>query len=89
MPPAVGELAGYLLLRPHSPVELVDRAESAALVERTPDHDDGRLVRIRLTGQGDRILSQLTRARLDRLHELAVVLDEVVTRHGNNANSRT
>jgi DNA-binding MarR family transcriptional regulator len=87
-PPTVGELAGYLLLRPHSTVELVDRAESAGLVERMSDQDDGRVVRVRLTGQGDRKLRQLTPAHLDRLHELAVVLDELVTRHGNHANSR-
>ena len=79
-PPTVGDLAGYLLLRPHSTVELVDRAEAAGLVERTPDADDGRVVRVRLTGEGEEILQQLTRAHLDRLHELAAVLDEFVDR---------
>src|SRR5436190_21975309 len=88
-PPTMGDLAGYLLLRPHSTVELVDRAESAGLVERTADNDDGRVVRVRLTREGDRILRQLTPAHLDRLHELAVVLDELVTRHGDHANSRS
>jgi DNA-binding MarR family transcriptional regulator len=78
--PTVGELASYLLLRPHSTVELVDRAEAAGLVKRTPDSNDGRLVRVRLTREGGRILEQLTPAHLDRLHELAVVLDELVTR---------
>jgi DNA-binding MarR family transcriptional regulator len=81
-PPTVGDLAGYLLLRPHSTVELVDRAEAAGLVERTPDADDGRVVRVRLTAAGDRVLHTLTRAHLDRLHELAEVLDELITRHG-------
>jgi DNA-binding MarR family transcriptional regulator len=80
-PPTVGDLAGYLLLRPHSAVELVNRAEAAGLVERTPDPQDGRVVRVRLTGQGEEILQQLTRAHLDRLHELATVLDEFVTSH--------
>jgi DNA-binding MarR family transcriptional regulator len=80
-PPTVGDLAGYLMLRPHSTVELVDRAEAAGLVERTPDTDDGRVVRVRLTGAGDRILNKLTRAHLERLHELAAVLDELVTKH--------
>jgi DNA-binding MarR family transcriptional regulator len=80
-PPTVGDLAGYLLLRPHSTVELVDRAEAAGLVERIPDRDDGRVVRVRLTGAGDRVLSKLTRAHLERLHELAAVLDELVTKH--------
>jgi DNA-binding MarR family transcriptional regulator len=79
-PPTVGDLAGYLLLRPHSTVELVDRAEAARLVQRTPDDDDGRVVRVGLTSDGDRVLHKLTRAHLERLHELATVLDELVTR---------
>ena len=81
-PPAVGDLAGYLLLRPHSTVELIDRAEAAGLVERVPDDNDGRVVRVRLTKDGDRIVHRLARAHLDRLHELAIVLDDLVTRHG-------
>jgi DNA-binding MarR family transcriptional regulator len=80
-PPAVGDLAGYLLLRPHSTVELIDRAEAAGLVERMPDRNDGRVVRVRLTKEGDRIVQRLTKAHLSRLHELAAVLDELVARH--------
>lgn len=78
MPPTVGDIAGYLLLRPHSTVELIDRAEAAGLVQRTSDPDDGRLVRVRLSGRGERILSNLTLAHLRRLHDLAAVLDELV-----------
>jgi DNA-binding MarR family transcriptional regulator len=84
-PPTVGDLAGYLLLRPHSTVELVDRAEAAGLVQRTPDPDDGRVVRVRLTADGDLVLQKLTRDHLERLHQLAAVLDEFVTRHENGA----
>ena len=84
LPPTMGDLAGYLLLRPHSTVELVDRAEAAGLVERIPDSVDGRVVRVRLTGEGDRVLRQLTRAHLDRLHDLAKVLDELVAKHEAN-----
>jgi DNA-binding MarR family transcriptional regulator len=79
--PTVGDLADYLMLRSHSTVELVDRAEAAGLVERVPDENDGRVVRVRLTDTGDRIVRQLTKAHLDRLHELAAVLDELVNRH--------
>jgi DNA-binding MarR family transcriptional regulator len=86
-PPAVGDLAGYLLLRPHSTVELIDRAEAAGLVERVPDENDRRVVRVRLTATGDHIVQQLTKAHLDRLHELAAVLDELVTEHGTGAAS--
>src|SRR5207248_8790090 len=84
-PPTVGDLAGYLLLRPHSTVELVDRAENAGLVERIPDRSDGRVVRVGLTRTGDRILEQLTAAHLGRLYELAAVLDQLVARHGSEA----
>jgi DNA-binding MarR family transcriptional regulator len=84
-PPAVGDLAGYLLLRPHSVVELIDRAEAAGLVERMPDSSDGRVVRVRLTRDGDRVVQRLTKAHLTRLHELAAVLDELVARHGAEA----
>jgi hypothetical protein len=39
------------------------------------------VVRVRLTADGEEILQQLTRAHLDRLHELATILDEFVTAH--------
>jgi DNA-binding MarR family transcriptional regulator len=83
LPPTVGDLAGYLLLRPHSTVELVDRAEDAGLVERIPDGDDGRVTRVRLTANGDRIMQELTQSHLERLHELAAVLDELVNSPGD------
>jgi DNA-binding MarR family transcriptional regulator len=83
-PPAVGDLAGYLLLRPHSTVELIDRAEAAGLVERVPDENDRRVVRVRLTKTGDRIVQRLTKDHLDRLHELAAVLDQLVSEYGTD-----
>jgi DNA-binding MarR family transcriptional regulator len=77
-PPTVGELAGYLLQRHHSTVELVDRAEAAGLVRRIADGRDARVVRVRLTAKGERVLSELTPAHLTELHSLAAVLDELV-----------
>jgi DNA-binding MarR family transcriptional regulator len=88
LPPTIGELAGYLLLRPHSTVELVDRAAAAGLVERARDPDDGRVVRVRLTKAGDRILQELTPAHLARLNELAIVLDDLVTQYGGQVGTR-
>jgi DNA-binding MarR family transcriptional regulator len=88
LPPTIGELAGYLLLRPHSTVELVDRAVAAGLIERTRDPHDGRVVRVRLTDAGDRILQELTPAHLARLNELAVVLDDLVTQYGGQVDTR-
>jgi DNA-binding MarR family transcriptional regulator len=81
-PPTVRDLAGYLLLRHHSTVELVDRAEAAGLVQRAADSSDGRLVRVRLTGRGARILNDLTPAHLVELHSLAAILDELMAGAG-------
>jgi DNA-binding MarR family transcriptional regulator len=83
-PPTVGDLAGYLLQRPHSTVELVNRAESAGLVARIPDGEDGRVIRVRLTPEGDRIMQELTEAHLERLRELAAVLDDLVKQPDND-----
>jgi uncharacterized protein YeaO (DUF488 family)/DNA-binding MarR family transcriptional regulator len=77
-PPTVGDLSGYLLQRHHCTVELVNRAESAGLVRRAADDRDARVVRVRLTAKGDRILNELTPAHLVRLHGLAAVLDQLV-----------
>ena len=38
--PTVGEIAGYLLVRHHSAVELIDRAVAAGLVSRQTDSED-------------------------------------------------
>ena len=76
-PPAVGDLAGYLLVRHHSAVELVDRATAAGLVRRTSDPQDARIVRVRLTPKGDRLVSALTEAHLAELHHLAAALNEL------------
>lgn len=68
--PTIGDVADWLLLRHHSAVELVDRAEAAALVRRVPDTDDGRIVRVRLTPQGGRVLERLAEASLEELRRL-------------------
>ena len=77
LPPTVGELAAYLLLRHHSAVELVDRAEKAGLVRRGPDPEDARIVRVKLTRKGDQLVIELTRAHLAELRKLAAVLNEL------------
>jgi DNA-binding MarR family transcriptional regulator len=78
--PTIGDLAGYLLLRHHSTVELVGRVETAGLAERWSDNDDGRVARVRLTAEGDRRLDRLASAHLDELQQLAPVLDQLVAR---------
>lgn len=76
--PTVGDVAGYLLLRPQSVVELIDRAERAGLLERWQDDDDRRVTRIRLTPDGEQRLERLVPAHIDELQQLAPILDHVV-----------
>lgn len=68
--PTIGELAAHLLVRHHSAVELVDRAQRAGLVERVVDADDHRVVRVRLTAGGEDRLAALAAAHLDEIGRL-------------------
>jgi DNA-binding MarR family transcriptional regulator len=69
--PTVGDVAGYLLLRHHSAVGLVDRAEAAGLVTRQPDAANLSAVRLRLTPEGARRLEALSELHLEELEHLA------------------
>jgi len=80
-PPAIGDLATYLLLRHHSTVELVDRAEAAGLVRRVRDPDDARVVRVKLTSKGNRLVIELTRVTLAELQKLTEALNELARGH--------
>ena len=69
--PTIGQVADYLYIRHHSAVELVDRADSAGLVERIEDPDDRRVVRVGLTPAGRKALRALSEVHLDELARLA------------------
>lgn len=68
--PTIGDVAQHLLLRHHSAVELVGRAEAAGLVERHPDPTNHRVVRLVLSDDGQRRLSQLSALHLDELRRM-------------------
>src|SRR6185312_1246408 len=68
--PTIGEVADYLLLRHHSTVGLVDRADAAGLVTRTRDDDDHRIVRLHLTECGTDRLEALSALHLEELERL-------------------
>ncbi len=72
--PTIGEVADYLLLRHHSAVGLVDRADAAGLVTRTRDPMDHRVVRIQLTKVGAKRLEALSTLHLEELERLALKL---------------
>jgi DNA-binding MarR family transcriptional regulator len=68
--PTIGEIAGYLLLKPHSTSELVDRAVSAGLVTRSADPANASVVRVVLTSLGSDMLEKLSSANMQELAEL-------------------
>jgi DNA-binding MarR family transcriptional regulator len=68
--PTIGELADYLLLRPHSTSELIDRAVTAGLVTRKTDTANASIVRVGLTVLGEGKLHELSQAHLQELAEL-------------------
>ncbi|MGI8682519.1 MAG: MarR family winged helix-turn-helix transcriptional regulator [Mycobacteriales bacterium] len=75
--PTVGQVAGYLLLRHHSAVELIDRAVTAGLVQRRRDDEDARVVRLGLTPLGVQRVTELTALHLEELRRLAPLLDHL------------
>ncbi|HEU0240368.1 MAG TPA: DUF488 family protein [Micromonosporaceae bacterium] len=72
--PTIRDVADYLLLRHHSVVGLVDRADAAGLVCRVRDEDDHRVVRLRLTTAGAERLERLSALHLEELERLAARL---------------
>jgi DNA-binding MarR family transcriptional regulator len=75
--PTIGEAADYLLVRHSTLSELVDRAGALGLVDRERDDEDHRIIRLRLTEQGRRVLTELTAAHLEELRRLAPLLGDV------------
>jgi DNA-binding MarR family transcriptional regulator len=73
--PTVRDVADHLLLRHHSVVGLIDRAEATGLVKRRPDPDDHRVVRVDLTAAGARVLRRLAGQHLDELRLRPPTLD--------------
>jgi DNA-binding MarR family transcriptional regulator len=74
----VQELADALLLRHHSVVELVTRAQKQGLVERTRHPTDARAVRVLLTAEGDGALARLDSLHRDELQRMGTALTELV-----------
>lgn len=75
--PTIGDVAGYLMLRHHSAVGLVDRAAKAGMIERQEDAGDRRVVRLRLTPLGLRTLQQLSALHLEEIQRLAPRIQEI------------
>jgi DNA-binding MarR family transcriptional regulator len=69
--PTVSELSQVLVLRHHSVVGLVDRAQTAGLVTRRRDPSRHSLVHVQLTERGRKALRGLALVHLREIAELA------------------
>jgi DNA-binding MarR family transcriptional regulator len=73
--PTISGVADALLLKHHSVVELVDRAQRAGLVARKRDAVNHSAVHLRLTDRGEQRLTEIS---AEHLTELARVAPEMV-----------
>ena len=79
---SVGELAGWLGVRHHSCVGLVDRLEALGLVTKHCDRADRRRVTLKLTRLAERKLAELSAAHLDELRRRAGALKHLLSAVG-------
>jgi DNA-binding MarR family transcriptional regulator len=73
--PTISDLAGYLFVRHHSAIGLLQRVEALGLVRRHADETDQRVVRVRLTAEGAARVEALTAAHLSELRRLTPFLE--------------
>lgn len=77
--PTIRELAGRLLLKHHSTVELVDRLERRGAVRRTANPADARTVLVQLTRTGEQLLAALSQAHSSELETAGPALIKALT----------
>lgn len=77
---AIGALADQMFLQPHSASGLLNRLETAGMVERIRRSDDRRRVEIGLTERGRTLLASLAAAHREELRRLRPLLAGLVTR---------
>lgn len=73
----ISDIADSLLIRHHSAVELVDRAEAGGLVRRRQDTDDQRVVRLSLTRSGRSKLERISASNLAEIGRLGPEFNDV------------
>ena len=74
----VGEVAEVLIIRHHSAVGLIDRAQDAGLITRERDPDTQSIVHLKLTDFGARTLSALSEVHLRELAQLAPTMQALI-----------
>jgi DNA-binding MarR family transcriptional regulator len=77
-PVSVGDLAGYMLIRHHTAVELVNRMVRLKIISRNVDPLDGRRVLLELTGEGERRLRRLYKVHVQELRTMGPTLTKML-----------
>lgn len=72
--PSIRQIADQLVVQHHTAVGLVDRAQDADLVHRCHDPHDRRVVRVRLTPTGRRVVRELDVIHREELRRIAPAL---------------
>lgn len=81
-PTTVGDLAGRLVIRHHSAVELVDRMVRAGYLLRHTDTQDRRRAILKLTAAGERVLGDLSAVHRAELRRIAPLLGTLINQLG-------
>ena len=77
-PVSIGDLAGYMLIRHHTAVELVDRMARLKIISRSTDPSDGRRVLLELTSEGERRLRRLYQVHIRELRTMGPTLTKML-----------
>jgi DNA-binding MarR family transcriptional regulator len=77
-PVSVGDLAGFLLVRHHTAVELVDRMTKLGLLVRIADSEDSRRILVRLTRKGEQKLQSLSKIHFEELQRASPALTRIL-----------
>jgi DNA-binding MarR family transcriptional regulator len=77
-PISVGDVARFLLVRPHTAVELMDRMTKLGLLSRIVDDGDGRRVLVKLTRNGEQKLRTLSKIHFEELRSASPALTKIL-----------
>ncbi len=64
---SIGDLADFLLIRPHTAVELVDRMMKLGLLRRIADNADHRRMLLKMTRKGEQKLQRISKLNFEEL----------------------
>lgn len=78
-PVSVGELARWLLIKPHSAAALAQRCDESGLIRRIEDPDDRRRTLLHLTESGEASLASLTSAHLEEYGRIGDSLGQLLS----------